>query len=61
MENKHKGAEEAAKKVFSKGTDDDRVRISVQGGPALQLRLVLKTPLVKFFRLIEGDNPKSDQ
>jgi hypothetical protein len=53
MEKENKGAVEAAKKVFAKDKDADKVRITVEGGSALQLRLVLKTQLVKFFSMID--------
>jgi hypothetical protein len=60
MEKENKGAVEAARKVFGKDKDADKVRITLEGGPALQLRLVAKTQLLKFFSLLDSGK-KADQ
>lgn len=52
MEKENPGAVEAAKKAF-KEKDSDKVRIIVEGGPALQFRLAARTSLLKFFSLLD--------
>jgi hypothetical protein len=53
MEKENKGAAEAAKQAFAKDKDADKLRITVEGGQSLRLRLAMKTQLVKFFSLVE--------
>ncbi len=62
MEKENKGAVEAARKAFAKEKDGDKVHITLEGGPTLQVRLVAKTALLKFFNLIdEADGKKANQ
>lgn len=42
-------ASEAARKAFADHNDADRVRLTLEGGPALQLQLNVKAPLITFF------------
>ncbi len=53
MEKEHPGAVEAAKKVFAREKGSDKVRITLEGGPALRLRLVARTRLLEFFSLLQ--------
>jgi hypothetical protein len=55
MEKENKGAVEAAKKAFAREIGADKVRVTIEGGPALKLRLNLKTYVVKFFSMIDRD------
>jgi hypothetical protein len=59
LEKENKGAVEAAKKAFGNDKDSDRVRVTVEGGDALRLRLAVKTGLVKFLGLLDAQ--KGDQ
>jgi hypothetical protein len=53
LEKENKGATESAKKVFAKDKDADKVRISLSGGESLQLRLVMKAPVLRFLTLLD--------
>ncbi len=53
MEKENKGAVEAAKKVFAKEKGSDKLRLTIEGGGALKLRLAMKTPIVKVLSLID--------
>jgi hypothetical protein len=52
MEKDHPGAVKAAHEAFAKDKDADKVRITLEGGQALQVRLTAKTPLIKFLVLL---------
>jgi hypothetical protein len=54
------GAAEAAKKAFADGKDADRVRLTLEGGPALQLRLTVKAPLITFFSELDKAQKKGE-
>ncbi len=49
MAKDNKSAPEIAKEVFGKGKTDDKIRITLEGGDALKLRLGLKAQLLEFF------------
>jgi hypothetical protein len=53
IEKETKGAVEAAREAFSRDKDAGKVRITLEGGPALQVRLTAKTQLLKFFVLLD--------
>jgi hypothetical protein len=48
----NKDAEKFAEEAFAQGKDNDRIRFTLDGGKALQTRLSLKTPVLKFFSLM---------
>ena len=39
-------------KAFALGTDNDRVRVSLEGGKSLELHFTMKAKVVKFFSLL---------
>jgi hypothetical protein len=45
----NKSAPEIAKEVFAKNQDDDKVRVTVEGGNTLKVRLNMRAQLVAFF------------
>jgi hypothetical protein len=49
----NKEAPEIAKKAFAKDKDADKVRITLEGGKALRLRMAMKAQVVAFFSLLE--------
>jgi hypothetical protein len=53
LEQEHKGATEAAAKAFGKQGGDDKVRLVVEGGEALQIKLTAKAQLLKFATAME--------
>lgn len=52
LERENPGATEAAKKVFAKDPDADKMRFTLTGGKALTGRFAMSTPLIRFFLLI---------
>jgi hypothetical protein len=60
MERENKGATEAAKKAFTE-EGSDRVRITLEGGPALKLRLAMKAQLLKFVSLLDESRDAADK
>jgi hypothetical protein len=52
--------QEAAHKIFSgDDKDNDKIHLTVEGGKTLKIRLDLKTPVIKFMRLIDPQGPAS--
>jgi hypothetical protein len=51
-------APKAAKEAFGTDKGGDRIRLTLEGGDALKLRLGVKAPLVKFFAQIEEAKKK---
>jgi hypothetical protein len=49
---------EAAKKAFAGKTEADKVRLTLEGGPALQLKLSVKAPLITFFSELDKARQK---
>ena len=49
MAKDNKSAPEIAKEVFGKAKDGDKIRITLEGGDALKLRLGMKAQLLEFF------------
>jgi hypothetical protein len=59
LEKENKGAGEAAKKAFrEKGSD--KVRITIQGGEALEVRISGMAQLIRFARLLDEKHHKGD-
>jgi hypothetical protein len=57
----NKSAPEIAKKVFAQDKDNDKLRISIEGGKMLKLRLNLKAQTVAFFNELQQAKKKSAQ
>jgi hypothetical protein len=53
MEEDNKGATEVARKVFAKDKDGDKIRVTIEGGEALKVRLSMKAQLVAFFSQLD--------
>jgi hypothetical protein len=53
-------ASEAARKAFADDKDADRIRLTLEGGPALQLQLNVKAPLITFFSELDKARKKSE-
>ena len=51
-------APEAAKEAFAKNPEGDRMRLTLEGGKALRLRLSMKTALLGFFAKLEEQKGK---
>jgi hypothetical protein len=43
----------AAREAFGEDKGADRIRLTVEGGKALKVRFALKTPVIKFYRLLQ--------
>ncbi|HWG45393.1 MAG TPA: hypothetical protein VN688_21700 [Gemmataceae bacterium] len=54
----NKSAPAVAKKVFADGKDNDKVRISIEGGKVLKLRLSIKGQAVTFFNELQQKKPR---
>ena len=50
-----------AKKVFGKDTNDDRVRVSLEGGKTLELRLSAKAKMLEFGILVDEAKKKGER
>lgn len=61
MTRDNKEAPKIAKEVFADKTDADKVRITLEGGSALKLRLDLKAPLVTFFSKLQESKKEEDK
>ncbi len=46
-------APKAAAKAFGKDPDSDKIRLVLEAGKELKLRIVMKTPVLTFFHLLE--------
>jgi hypothetical protein len=56
-EKKGVDAQEAVKKAFGDGgKDNDKIRLAIEGGPTLKIRLDVSTAVIKFFSLIDQGN-----
>jgi hypothetical protein len=53
MAREQKAAPEAARKAFAADKGGDKIRVTLEGGKSLQLRLSLKPPVVTFLSLID--------
>jgi hypothetical protein len=53
LEKEHKGAVDAAAKAFGKQSDNDRVRVVIEGGDVLQIKLTARAQVLKFAAAME--------
>jgi hypothetical protein len=53
MTKEHKDAPEIARKAFANHKDADKVRLTLEGGKSLRLRLAMKAQLVSFFSMLD--------
>jgi hypothetical protein len=51
---------EAAKKAFVGGKDTDKIRVTLEGGSTLQLKLSVKAALITFFSELDKARPKGE-
>jgi hypothetical protein len=56
----NKDAPEIARKAFAKDKDADKIRITVKGGKALEVRMAMKSQLVAFFSMLEEAKKKGE-
>jgi hypothetical protein len=50
-----KSAPKAVKEAFGEDKGVDKIRLTVEGGKALKVRFAMKTPVIKFFRLLQKE------
>jgi hypothetical protein len=51
---------EAAKRAFADNKDADKIRLTLEGGSALQLKLAMKAPLITFFNELDKARKKGE-
>jgi hypothetical protein len=51
-------APRAAAKAFAPDREADKIRLAIEAGNELRLRLVVKTPVLRFLHLMEGESQK---
>jgi hypothetical protein len=56
-----KDAVKHAEEAFSQGSNNDKLRLTLEGGKELRLRFTVKTPVVKFLALVGKDSAGSEK